>query len=760
MPPASSPHAWPPRNSRDVVLNNAVLLVSEASRGIILSTLFAYLTAASGSSSLAPATVTALAVSLFSVGRLLANYGLGYWVDKTPLRRVFIACLLAQSVGHLIYTTGYSSGVPGLLLSRFVIGFASGVLGACRAFVAATEPPALRTRQYAILGMSKFVGYALTPGVALAFVATDFIAGGSVFNGNTLPGYVMLAACVSLAGAVFLFMSPVSTEAVPPASTVTATVAPGLVATPRAALLASADGAAAASASDAAASTTTAVGAVPLSMAPPPPATRAGLCSRAASLWADMMAFWSSPYGSGVALFFLLNLVSKGVLTLMETMLAPAFGAVFSDGDGDAGADTSEFILLLGLGGMVTFAAMVLKPVPQKKNLGGAAVPNSGGQHATTASGGGGGGLGSLVVGHGVGLLPKPLSLGSRPTAYTQLPPENPGEISRSSDVGGSSGLSNENGEPRRHPDAYAAPAFSPSPSPGREIGNKPSSSACASPSGRVNGTHTAFYPDVRGNGRTVAPARGESSRMGDLEADALASARSASVEASHHHLPSGAARAATPSQSSVTLSSSSRASSACTAVYRSLGCGVLHSSCVTHAKAWDSGLLLGSFMLTALGAFLASPPLQSITLGQLALGFTLIWSVGAPIADVLTTSMFSVLVTTSGGKQGRAQGWITAAGSSGRILFPLLFGFLSHTAVLVFSGLCCLACAALAAVFLLKTGEGAPPSTVPPPATATATAAATSSLSGGDGGAISSDDMGVGGGAADGRVGIEMPPL
>ena len=79
-----------------------------------------------------------------------------------------------------------------------------------------------------------------------------------------------------------------------------------------------------------------------------------------------------------------------------------------------------------------------------------------------------------------------------------------------------------------------------------------------------------------------------------------------------------------------------------------------------------------------------------------------------------------STLVSTAGAREGlilththslRATStcecrWVTAAGSGGRILFPLMFGFMTHTAVLVFSGACCLACAALTAAYLWWTRQ------------------------------------------------------
>ena len=581
-----------------MVLNNAVLLVSEAARGIVLSTLFTYLAAviAAGGSAPPLATATAAAVSLFSVGRLLANYSLGYVADYAQLRSVFVLCLLLHALGQLLYTTGYASGVAGLLASRLLTGFGSGVLGVCRAFVAATEPPATRTRQYAFLGISKFVGYALTPGFALLFGGVNFIALGSRFDAFTSPGYFMMVACLLLAACVARFMSPVSTSSSAPAAAAAALAAGGggtaaaTVELPPSHVRASSTPAATGSIDDAqlvvvddvdthgtmsstaaestksrttraAAATAAADSCAPVcapvhalpsrdvnargralepttSLLIAPAATAA-----APSLLARCASACSSPFGVGVCLFVLLNLVTKGVLTLMEAMLAPAFGAVYVDADGtdasDMIADTTEFILLLGVGGLITYAAIAMKP------------------SGTTA--------GSAV-----------------PVASASVEQQRAGGDAASA--------------------AAAAPA-----------------------------TATPSSPQS-----TIA-----------IDQRSTPPVRSSHATEFRRYVHS-------------TLQSSHAAWRRCVHSRCAL---LLHSTLITplgyalHPRVWDAALLLLSLCITALGAFLASPPLSRLSLAQMSTGFALIWSVGAPIADVLTTSMFSVLVTRYGRKQGRAQG-------------------------------------------------------------------------------------------------------
>ena len=131
------------------------------------------------------------------------------------------------------------------------------------------------------------------------------------------------------------------------------------------------------------------------------------------------------------------------------------------------------------------------------------------------------------------------------------------------------------------------------------------------------------------------------------------------------------------------------------------------------NADALDLTLLVASQVISAVGAALASPPLGTEPLGVLSIGFALVWSVGAPVADVVAVSLFSVLVSNTQGSQARAMSWITAAGSCGRILFPLQSGVLDYTATMVVCSLTSLATAAILVSFSSWAKRNAPP---PPP--------------------------------------------
>jgi Major Facilitator Superfamily len=116
------------------------------------------------------------------------------------------------------------------------------------------------------------------------------------------------------------------------------------------------------------------------------------------------------------------------------------------------------------------------------------------------------------------------------------------------------------------------------------------------------------------------------------------------------------------------------------------------------HANEIDVWLILFSLVLGIAGDIVdipnynVSPPIDRATLFG---GTTLVWSLSAPIVDVLAVSCYSVLVTKVLGKGSQAtqMGYISAAGSLGRIAFPFLIDALSLSWSLIISsitaGLC-----------------------------------------------------------------------
>lgn len=81
--------------------------------------------------------------------------------------------------------------------------------------------------------------------------------------------------------------------------------------------------------------------------------------------------------------------------------------------------------------------------------------------------------------------------------------------------------------------------------------------------------------------------------------------------------------------------------------------------------------LLLFGMAAILVGSVLVLPPVMNDRIALLQLGMGFIWSIGSPITQVLTVSTYSQMMGRR--PQGGAMGWLTTAGSLGRIVFPLL---------------------------------------------------------------------------------------
>ena len=158
----------PPRGAVDafgaLALNCLILFVAESSRGLVLPTLNSYVGRLAGYDD--GASSSALAVSVFSAGRLIAAPLLGAIADAVPYKWLFFACAVLSIGGHTLYVAASAlpvgpGAVAAILASRFLLGVSSGALGPCRAVVSVLTPPARRTRAFAVLSTAKFFGYAI-----------------------------------------------------------------------------------------------------------------------------------------------------------------------------------------------------------------------------------------------------------------------------------------------------------------------------------------------------------------------------------------------------------------------------------------------------------------------------------------------------------------------------------------------------------------------------------------------------------------------
>jgi len=332
---------------RALALNCALLFVAESSRGLVLPTLNAYCRDVSGVDG--GASGAALAVSVFSVGRLVAAPLLGVLADAMPYRTLFVACAAASLAGHALYV-GAASLPPGggafaaLIASRFVLGVASGVLGPCRAVVSVLTAKDARTRAYAVLSTAKFVGYALMPFAGSFSVRAARVGGGLVVSDTTMPGLILAAANA----AVLVLAAAAFDPRVASDYKGAGEGAGGGAAPPQTPARGSLNAAAAAGTPAAAEAAARA-------------AARAG-AGAGAGAGADAEAEGGAGRArllAGVGLFLVLNALGKGVLTQLEVFLSYLYQQVVT-GPGHE-AEAALWLGYLGLLGLLSFAYLTAR---------------------------------------------------------------------------------------------------------------------------------------------------------------------------------------------------------------------------------------------------------------------------------------------------------------------------------------------------------------------------------------------------------------
>ena len=109
-----------------LALNLFILFVAESSRGLVLPTLSAYVARLAGHDGGAGG--AALAVSVFSAGRLVAAPLLGMIADAVPYKWLFFACAALSIGGHALFVAAAalpagSGAVAAVLASRFLLLF-------------------------------------------------------------------------------------------------------------------------------------------------------------------------------------------------------------------------------------------------------------------------------------------------------------------------------------------------------------------------------------------------------------------------------------------------------------------------------------------------------------------------------------------------------------------------------------------------------------------------------------------------------------
>ena len=381
-PLASPPAPAPVSAFATLALNCLVLFIAESTRGLVLPTLNSYAGRLAGDDGSAGG--SALAVSVFSAGRLVAAPALGALADAVPFRTLFFACSALSVAGHALYVGAAAlptgpGAVAALVASRFVLGVASGVLGPCRAVVSVLTPPKSRTRAFAALSTAKFFGYAILPFAGTIGVPAVRVGGVPIDRLNA-PGVVLAAANAALALVVLLcFDARVTSGYKPPFAAAKgkgkgkgdadgAAVTPLLADVP--AVAGDADGAAVTPLlADVPA---VAVSAQCADSQCAPPAAGAGASVNscddngggdggggAPGARVRPPPTLDYPTALGVALFLFLNVLGKGILTQLEVFLAYLYQEVVT---GPRHEDAAALWLgYLGLAGLLTFAYLSVR---------------------------------------------------------------------------------------------------------------------------------------------------------------------------------------------------------------------------------------------------------------------------------------------------------------------------------------------------------------------------------------------------------------
>ena len=204
-----------PSGKATFFLNCIILMFSEFSRGFYVASMFHFALALAGGDTIAAAKSNSINVAAYNVGRLIAAQFWGWCVDRTSFRNVFVIALAIATVGNLMYTLAeVKQGIPVLLpIARAVIGLGSGISGVARALVPLLTSPAQRTSWYSLASAARFVGYGLSPTIAILFGdppddPEDEILGGPHWDCFTIPAIVLGGLNLLLLPVLWIWFDP------------------------------------------------------------------------------------------------------------------------------------------------------------------------------------------------------------------------------------------------------------------------------------------------------------------------------------------------------------------------------------------------------------------------------------------------------------------------------------------------------------------------------------------------------------------------
>lgn len=310
-----------------MVLINLAEFSAEAARGLVLPTLFTYSQELGGD-----IVFMGLLTSLFSVGRFVSSLLFGWLCDRISFRALYNIAGTVSVVGNILYIIPYTPSVRSkalLGLSRCVVGFGAGNRSVCRANIAMLTNVNQRLEYFTVFATVVFLAYALTPGLGGVFGDIDVKVAGDYLELNrfTAPGFLLAGLNVMTIILNNLIFDP----------TISRDDAPGA---PDAKPSESLQGKGAVKTEEGTASSVTVGASAPV-------------------LSERMVAI-------GAMVFIFLNFNARGILSVFETVNIPLFlqttnrTDVESEESFSATKDASSFYFLVGLLGLVSYAAVQL----------------------------------------------------------------------------------------------------------------------------------------------------------------------------------------------------------------------------------------------------------------------------------------------------------------------------------------------------------------------------------------------------------------
>ncbi|KAL3667206.1 hypothetical protein V7S43_007441 [Phytophthora oleae] len=183
---------------------NFVEFAAEASRGVVLATLFLYTKSLGGTLS-----HMGILTSLFSVGRLISSMLFGWMCDNYSFRSVYLVSSITCLLGNIVYLLAEHCATGSLLVlsaGRFIVGFGAGNRSVCRADVAAMTTVSQRLPYMTILSTVEFLAYAITPGLGSLVANTDMFVLGVHLNQFTAPGVILVVLnAISIVGMLMVY---------------------------------------------------------------------------------------------------------------------------------------------------------------------------------------------------------------------------------------------------------------------------------------------------------------------------------------------------------------------------------------------------------------------------------------------------------------------------------------------------------------------------------------------------------------------------